>query len=209
MRIIDLTHEIMEGMPVYPGTEPPQIKIATTIDKDGFEERLLTMFSHTGTHMDAPCHLLKGAGTLSDFDVADFTGKAALIDVRGMKEISLEHIRKYDHLLQNAKFATLYSGWDNQWGSTSYFEGFPVLTQEATEYLSFFSLKGVCMDMISIDPADTVTFANHHIAFAKGLFIVENLRGLDLIGSDTFDLTCLPLNIKGGDGSPVRAFASV
>ncbi|PLX69264.1 MAG: hydrolase [Denitrovibrio sp.] len=207
MKIIDLTHEIVEGMPVYPGTEPPEIKIATTIEKDGFEERLITMFSHTGTHMDAPCHILKGGSTLSDFDISDFTGRAVLIDVRGMNEVTVEHVQKYSGELENAKFAVLHSGWDKLWGTPEYFKNFPVLNDSAAELLATFDLKGICMDMISIDPADTVTYANHRIIFKKGLVIVENLRGLESIGTEVFELTCLPLNIKGGDGSPVRAFA--
>jgi len=209
MKIIDLTHSIEEGMPVYPGTQPPEIKIATTIEKEGFEERLLTMFSHTGTHMDAPSHIKAGGLTLSDFEISDFTGRAVLIDVRGLSGISEEFLVKYSEKLKNAQFAVLFSGWDRYWGSTEYFENYPVLEPEAAFYLTSFSLKGVCMDMISIDPADTVTFANHKILFEKGLFIVENLTCLEKVFPQDFILTCLPLKISGGDGSPVRAYASI
>lgn len=209
MRIIDLTHEIMEQMPVYPGTEPPKIEVVTTIDRDGFEERLLTMFSHTGTHMDAPSHIIKGAETLSDFDVSDFAGAAVLIDVRDMKSVDAGYIRSHAHMLAKAEFAVLFSGWDRYWGSSAYFENYPVLTPEASELLCSYGLKGICMDMISIDPADTETFDNHKIIFGGGMFVVENLKSLDMIGEKKFLLTCLPMNIKGGDGSPVRAFASV
>lgn len=59
MKTIDLTHTIEENMPVYPGTEPPKIVEATTVEVEGFAEKLLTLFSHTGTHMDAPAHMLK------------------------------------------------------------------------------------------------------------------------------------------------------
>lgn len=57
MQVIDLTHTIYENMPVYPGTDRPKLEIANTYEKNGFRETLLTMFSHTGTHMDAPAHL--------------------------------------------------------------------------------------------------------------------------------------------------------
>jgi len=209
MHIIDLTHNIEEGMPVYPGTEPPQIKTATTISKHGFEERLLTMFSHTGTHMDAPCHILKGKMSLSDYGIADFTGKAVLIDVRGLKDISTQHVAKYTDKLREADFAVLYSGWDKYWRSDEYFKGYPVLTREATEFLATLNLKGICMDMISIDKPDTETYDNHKVVFHMNILVVENLMNLHLIDSETFTISCIPLKIKSGDGAPVRAFATI
>lgn len=59
MRVIDLTHTISENMPVYPGTEPPVLAGANTYEKDGFKETKLTMYTHTGTHMDPPAHLCR------------------------------------------------------------------------------------------------------------------------------------------------------
>ena len=54
MRVLDLTHTIAENMPVYPGTETPIFAGANTYEKDGFKETKLTMYTHTGTHMDPP-----------------------------------------------------------------------------------------------------------------------------------------------------------
>lgn len=208
MKTVDLTHMVKEGMPVYPGTEPPKVEIATTIDKDGFEERLLTLFSHTGTHMDAPSHILKGGRTLSDFSVADFTGRAVLIDARGMTDVTAEVLEKYTDRLYLADFAVLYTGWSAHWGTDKYFSGFPVLTSRACEMLTTFSIKGVCMDTISVDSVDTETYKNHRILFSAGIFLVENLTNLDSIDRADFTLTCLPMNIENGDGAPVRAVAS-
>ena len=67
MKMLDLTHCITLEMPVYPGTEPPRLTAACTMEKDGFRETLLEMYSHTGTHMDAPAHMLPNGRTLDDF----------------------------------------------------------------------------------------------------------------------------------------------
>lgn len=67
MKIIDLTHTIKEDMPVYPGTDAPKFRPANSYEKDGFKETLLTMFTHTGTHMDPPAHLFAGRTTLDRF----------------------------------------------------------------------------------------------------------------------------------------------
>ena len=65
MRVLDLTHTIAENMPVYPGTETPIFAGANTYEKDGFKETKLTMYTHTGTHMDPPAHLFAGRTTRS------------------------------------------------------------------------------------------------------------------------------------------------
>ena len=66
MTVIDLTHTIREDMPVYPGTEPPRLTTACTVSQCGYRETLLHMYSHTGTHMDAPAHMMD-APTLDSF----------------------------------------------------------------------------------------------------------------------------------------------
>jgi arylformamidase len=66
MKVVDLSHLITVSMPVYPGTEPPRIEDACTIPEHGFAEKRLTMFSHTGTHIDAPGHILAGGARLDD-----------------------------------------------------------------------------------------------------------------------------------------------
>ncbi len=53
MKVVDLTHTLRENMPVFPGTEPPKIIDGNTIERDGFAEKILTFYTHTGTHIDA------------------------------------------------------------------------------------------------------------------------------------------------------------
>ena len=91
MKVIDLTHVISEDMPVYPGTEPPKLEPANTYEKDGFKETLMSMYTHTGTHMDPPAHLFADRTTLDQFPVSQFVGKALVIDCRiSKKEIPLQ-----------------------------------------------------------------------------------------------------------------------
>lgn len=76
MKTIDLTQLITQAMPVYPGTEPPHLTVANTYETDGFRETLLSFFSHTGTHMDAPFHLFGDRTKLNEMPAAQFVGKA-------------------------------------------------------------------------------------------------------------------------------------
>ena len=152
-KIIDLTHPILEGMPIYPGTEPPVLKPECTIDGIGFAEKKITMFSHTGTHMDAPAHLIKGAKTLDKFSVDQFYGTALVLDCTNLKGniIGLKELESFKNEIQNVEFVVLYTGWSKYWGSDKYFEDYPVLSGEAAKCLSKFELKGIGLDTISAD----------------------------------------------------------
>ena len=71
MKVIDLTHTIREDMPVYPGTETPRLETANTYEKDFFKETKMTMYTHTGTHVDPPAHIFAGRTTLDQFPARD------------------------------------------------------------------------------------------------------------------------------------------
>jgi kynurenine formamidase len=85
MKVIDLSHPVSPGMPVYPGTEPPVFVTGTSIAQAGFLEKKITLFSHTGTHVDAPAHLIEGAMTLDELPVDQFIGKAIVLGLEGCK----------------------------------------------------------------------------------------------------------------------------
>lgn len=206
--LIDLTHPIAEGMPVYPGTEPPKIEQANTIEEHGFAEKLLTMYSHTGTHMDAPCHVIEGQHSLSSIPLSDLYGKACLIDASEVGgKITAGFLRQYEESLKSADIAVIYTGWDVFWGKDEYFNGFPVMDSDAALYIVSTGIKGVAVDVISVDTVDCHTLDVHRILFKNNLFVVENLKGLDRLKGRDFYLGIFPLNIKDGDGAPVRAAA--
>ena len=107
MKVIDLTHTISEDMPVYPGTEPPKLQQANTYEVDGFKETLMSMYSHTGTHMDPPNHLFADRTTLDAFPAEQFVGKALVIDCRDLGEgdtITIDRIKKYGKKAEDADF---------------------------------------------------------------------------------------------------------
>ena len=142
MRVVDLTHLIEPSMPVFPGTEPPVLAEANTIARDGFAEKKITMFSHTGTHIDAPAHMLAEAKTLDQYAAQDFYGRAVLADVSAnrMEYIGLEQLAGLGESLKHADFLILRTGWAERWGSAAYYEDFPTLTPEAARWALGFGL---------------------------------------------------------------------
>lgn len=209
MKIIDLTHTMHEEMPVFPGTEKPIFFPANTLEKDGFKETKLSLYSHTGTHIDAPAHMLKDANCLDQLEINHFVGKAMVLDLSSInkKEISKEDLLEYENKLNDLDYVLLMTGWNKYWDSDKYFDGFPFLSVEATEWLTSFNLKGIGVDAISIDDMKTTTFPVHYKLFEKNMIIIENLTNLELIVGKSFVFSCLPLKYEKADGSPVRAIA--
>ncbi|MCF4152055.1 cyclase family protein [Dethiosulfovibrio sp. F2B] len=207
LNVVDLTQVIREGMPVYPGTEPPKIVQATTVKKEGFAEKLITMFSHTGTHMDAPAHILKEGATLDQISADRFVGRAVVADFSGLSgTIGLSELERYGDDLEGCDFFLYRTGWSDMWGKAEYFEGFPVLSIEACEWIVDKGIKGIGVDAISVDPVDSLDLPNHRVFLGAGMVIVENLTGLEDLPSSV-TLCCLPLKIADSDGAPVRAVA--
>lgn len=210
MKIIDLTHTIREDMPVYPGTEKPKLTVASTYEKDLFKETLFTMFSHTGTHIDPPAHIIEGKRTLDSFGAEQFIGKGLVIDCRDTKyggEIPLELLMSYGDI-ENAEFLLFNTGYDKKWGSDEYFEGFPCLSMEALDFIMERNYKGIGFDTISLDPVNKLE--RHRKLFSKKEIInIENLKNLDQCGQKLFTFVCLPIKTENSDGAPCRAVAII
>ena len=207
-RIIDLTHPITADMPVYPGTMSPVIEVANTVAEHGFLEHRLTMVTHTGTHVDAPAHMLAGGRTLDTYPADTLVGPATVLDVSAVTgAIGRELLEPHRDVIARQAFLLLHTGWSARWGDESYFRDYPALSVEAAAWLGELGLRGVGLDAVSIDRADSVDFAVHHEVMRREMLIIENLANLkELVGRD-FTLVCLPLFLTGADGAPVRAVA--
>lgn len=214
MKLTDLTQLITERMPVYPGTAPPQLSVASTYEKDGFRETLLSFYSHTGTHMDAPFHLFADRTKLDEFPAAQFVGKALVIPCRHYgagEEIGMEALAPVRRLADAAEFLLFDTGWSEKWGSEAYFGDYPVISAEVCRYALESGKKGLGFDTIGIDPIADAALTRHHLLLSnRDIVIIENLTNLDKIDADgLFTLAALPMKYANADGAPVRAVAIV
>ncbi|EAT59623.1 cyclase family protein [Chlorobium ferrooxidans] len=211
MRVIDLTHTIEPGMPVYPGTPEPEFQPLATLDKEGFAEQLITLSSHTGTHIDLPAHIFPDRSFPDVFSVEQFTGKGVVMDVRDAAGgvISKELLKPFSALIGSCDFLLLCSGWSDYWGWPDYFRGYPVFSVEAAHWLTGFELKGIGVDMISVDLPDAVDLPVHRKLLGKGIVLIENLTALSSLPDSPFTFCAFPLKIAGAEASPIRAVALV
>lgn len=209
MQTIDLSHFLKSGMPVYPGTEPPVIKEACTIVSNGFSERHISMFSHTGTHIDFPAHIFPAGKSLSDYSTDYFIGKALKFNLYPSRELNIGEIKQRISVMGSPDFILFSGGWDKYWNSPDYFHGFPLPDKKLIEYVGSLGIRGIGIDCISIDSIDSTQLENHRLILSQGLIIIENLTYLHKLPDQLFDFICLPLKIEYGDGSPVRAVAII
>lgn len=208
--LVDLTHTITPEIPMYPGSQEPALSPSATLTRNGYRETMLSMVSHTGTHMDAPSHLLQDGQTLDSLPVSQFCGRALVIDVSrlpsgGIVDAGFLRAR---HAGRSADFVLLYTGWEARWGSGGYLEdAFPVLDQAAARYLVSCGLKGIGTDAPSVDRLEGGAYPIHRILLSGGLVILESLRLKKVAARERFMLFALPLKFERADGAPVRAVA--
>ncbi len=211
MRVIDLTHTIREEMPVYPGTEKPRLAPANSYEADGFRETKVTMFTHTGTHVDPPAHLFPGRTTLDQFPPEQFLGLALVIDCRDLEEgdaITMARLEPCGELLHQADFLLFNTGWDQYWGTDAYFGDYPCIDEDVLDFILAGHYKGIGFDVIGLDPIADESLPRHRKLFCStDILNMENLKNLHLCGPGLFHFGCFPLNIENCDGAPIRAMA--
>ena len=211
MRVIDLTHTIREGMPVYPGTEPPRLTPACGYERDGFRETLLQLYSHTGTHVDPPAHLFAEGTTLDRLPPEQFIGRALVIDCRDLaagEGITAKRISRRGELAERADFLLFNLGWDRYWGTEAYYGDYPCLDEGALEYILRGDYKGIGFDVIGLDPISDTELTRHRRLFSgRDMVNIENLTNLEQCGDGLFWFGCFPLKVADSDGAPAGALA--
>ena len=213
MKLIDLSHILNENITVYPDTVSPEFEVSNKVEIDGFTEIKMTIASHTGTHIDSPCHILQNAKSIDQFSIDKFVGTAIVIPCPEREEITLEYLQTHEDKIAQVDFILFFTGWQYKWKTNDYFSDSPIPTREAAKWLTKFRLKGIGIDSFSVDKiisAETVTsenLPNHHILLGKEILLIESLANLDKLPNSVFSFQCLPLNVENADGSPVRAIA--
>jgi kynurenine formamidase len=157
--------------------------------------------------MDAPAHFYNGVRTIDQIPPKQFIGAAALVDVHGVAlrtEITPADFAQREAAIKATGKVIFWTGWSSRWGQDRYFEDYPVLSEATASWLVERGVHLVGMDTPS---PDRDPHPVHYILLGANMVIVENLRGLEQIGRDLFDLIVVPLPLKGLEASPVRAIA--
>ena len=208
MNIIDLTHDIQNGMMIYPGDPEIAITEGLTHAQDYCHVDRLQLNTHVGTHIDAPLHFLPEGKPITAFPAETFLRRGVAIDLRHKKpqeKITVEDLRSAR--LEPGCAVVLVTGWYRFFGTEDYLKH-PYLSKDVAEYLVEQGVSIVAVDFLNVDETNGDVWDAHNVLLGSDTLIVENLNNtcaLDVEKSYLFSF--LPLKILGTDGSPIRAVA--
>lgn len=201
MKLYDLSPEISEDMAIYKNKldKRPKITVTRTI-KEGANESKLDIYVHTGSHVDAPYHVLDNGKTVEKISLDKFMGKCIVLDFTKVKDsITKKNFLKKNSFLKN-HIVLLKT--KNKPDKTFNFE-FTYLEKSGAEYLSSKRIKAVGIDSLGIERGQP-NHETHKIFARNDIPIFEGLN-LSKVKEGKYFFYGLPLKIKRGDGSPVRA----
>ena len=201
MPYVDLTMELSERTPAYPGDPKPEISTLAPISENGWNERRLSFNTHCATHIDAPFHMLPDGKKLEEFPLTRFFGRARVVDVSGRKEIGPECMGD----LAGYDFVLFRTGQSKKAFQPDYYENAIFLTDAGAEELVRQGIKAIGLDSFS---PDQEPYSAHKILFRKDILVLENLVDLDRLPAEC-RLFIVPLKLTEADGSPCRVFAEI
>jgi arylformamidase len=202
-RVIDISVPNERGMHVYPGDPVPQIESVRRIGRgDPCNLSLLTLGSHTGTHVDAPYHFLSDGARLGDVELDRMIGEALVADLRGRAAIDAASLANV--ALRDGDILLCLTDNSRRWEAPEFQRDFTYLTEDAADLLVTRGARAVGMDYLSIERFGSSDFPVHHRLLGAGVFVIE---GLDLraVEPGRYTLVCLPLKFPDLDGAPARA----
>jgi len=204
--LIDITRRLHDGIPVWPG-DPEFRSRAVWRLEDGAPANLseIGMGTHTGTHLDAPLHVIPGGAGVEAFPLAALVGAARVVDfsgrMAGARRVYASDLAALDwDGVRRVIFKTSPAPPDGGGFNPEY----TFLDGDAAEYLLGLGMVLVGTDAMSVDAPGTHALPAHRRLLGGGVAIVENLC-LEAVAPGDYELTCLPLKLDGVDGAPVRA----
>ncbi len=216
MRLIDLSQPLYDGAPNCPAHPPVKVEIIADHPQVGWRVELLTLASHTGSHVDAPYHKLANGANLDQIPLERFTGEAVIADFRGAhadEPLTAEKLSgKLTHPL-NDRIVLLATGWGAKRAKTDeWLQHPPHLSPDGAEWLVERKIRGVGIDHYSIaGPRDPVNSRTHTILLQANVWIVEELSFPEDIFrvAQPFEFMSLPINFRGFTGSFCRPVAVI
>ena len=201
---IDISVPLRNAMVHWPGDSPVHIKRVKEIERgETANLSMISMGAHSGTHMDAPLHFIRGGLGVDRMPLDTTVGRARVIEVHDTESIKLDElvrhrIRRGERLL----FKTRNSS--RVWQTDTFIEDFVSLSIEAARFLVDRGVRAVGIDYLSIGGYKSNGSEIHRTLLGGGVWIIE---GLDLsqVGPGQYYLVCLPLKLQQGDGAPARA----
>jgi len=222
-RVVDLSQTLEEQMPNFPTHSKFFHNLWGAYQFGGRSlSYQVLMHEHNGTHVDAPVHFVKDGHpeahkTVEQIEPGRLVGRGARLDCRACQEgdyATADFVREWEArhgAIEQGDIVLFNFGWSAHWGpapdNRRYLTDWPGVSVDAAEYLVSKSVAAIGVDTLSPDPPAALdSHPVHPILLEKETLIIENLTRLDEL-PDFFLFMALPLKIRQGSGSPLRAVA--
>ena len=206
--VYDLSIPITSTMPVWPSDPSVSLTPTAHLSRDTSHTVRVTkieMGSHTGTHIDAPWHMVEGARRLNEIPIETLVGPASVFEISNVPSISRASLEKLNFDgVRRVLFKTENS---EHWNDGTFYERFVYLEPEAAEFLVEQRVELVGIDYLSIDEFKSEKHPSHFVLLRKNVVIIEGLN-LSRVKSGKYHMTALPLNLQEVDGAPTRVILS-
>mgnify|MGYP000654284446 CR=1 FL=1 len=201
-KLIDLSLEILDDMPVHPYDDKVRLYQDKYLDKDEYVNHKLEIGMHSGTHIDAPMHLIESDTFICEIPLDKFAGRGVLLDVRN--EAIIKYKNEYDDIVRENDIVLLFTGHSNKFGTASYYSEYPVIADDLADFFIEKKIKMLGMDLPS---PDYYPFEIHKKLFKNNILIIENLTNLsELSDAKNIYIIAFPLKIRA-EASLVRVAA--
>ena len=205
-RIIDLT------LPLSDGDRGVSITQARRLETDGWNATTLSLYSHCGTHTDAPVHFGVGADTIDTLAVDKLIGPAWVVNlcpIVARASIEVAHVESACEQFVAGDSLLLRTDWSKHYGRERYRDELPRVSEELAQWCVQKKVR-----MLGVEPPSVADVNNlqelttiHRILFEGGVIVVEGLANLSALTKPKVTFIALPLRIAAGDGAPARAIA--
>jgi kynurenine formamidase len=226
MRVVDLTQVLSPDTVMWPGAPAPTAETILTVAHDGFYNRRISFMEHSGTHFDAPCHMVDGAICLHQIDAGTLVRPAVMIDISaeiaGHPDGALSLAQVVDFEARHGRIpdgsvVLLRTGWEAFNTDPARYAGapgplrFPGYGVDGARFLvEERHVVGLGVDTLGIDPGAATDFPVHRqVSHPRGVWHLEGLANLSSVPPAGAWVFVGVLNLKDGSGSPARVLALV
>lgn len=223
-RVVDLTQTYDSDFPTFDGKPGILFEADKNFDPDGYHLFKLTIFEHTGTHIDAPLHFAEGGASVDALPVDNLIAPLCVIDISAkatedanamVEPADIEAWVSAHGAIPAGACVAMNSGWTARIGDPSWRNrpdgalAFPGFSKAATDLLMETGAASIGVDTLSLDPGNSPDFAVHYSWLPSGRFGIEGLAHLDQLPPAGATVFIGAPKHRGGTGGPARVMAMV
>jgi len=224
--VLDLTHALAPNIPNWDNLPTAvEVSIEETLEKDAFFSRRISLNEHTGTHFDAPAHVVAGGRTVEQIAPGRLVRPLIVIDVRKQVEHDADYVvtvadvtawEKQHGEMPHGAVVLACTGWDVRWSSPASFRNadakgvmhFPGFAEKTAVWLiEHRDIAGLGVDTLSVDPGNSGAYPVHKCCAAHGVYHLECVANLADAPPSGATVVIAPMKLAGGSGAPARILA--